>query len=185
MSKKALKLVKKAFKKHVVDTHSNFGDDTIVIERDVIRDVAEHLKNEGKLAFEMMVDVTVVDYLGHRPDDERFEVVYHFLSLTHLHRLRVKAKLPADDPTIDTISDIYASANWGEREAYDMYGVRFNGHPDLRRILLYEEFEGFPLRKDYDIHGSQPRVDLLELERPTTNMYSPNYGEYGPEKENR
>ena len=186
MSKKALKRVKKKFKKAVIDTHSDFGDDTIVIDRSVLRECARFLREDEKCSFEMLVDVTAVDYLGMRDENEpRYEVVYHFLSLTHKHRLRVKVPLEANDVNVDTISDIYLAANWGERECYDMYGVAFKGHPDLRRVLLYEEFEGYPLRKDYHIHGSQPRVDLLEIERPTTNMYQPNFGEYGPEKENR
>lgn len=186
MSKKALKQVKKQFKSAVLDTHSALGDDTIILEREVIRDVALYLRDDPSLTFEMMVDITVVDYLGVRPPEEpRFEVVYHFLSLTHRHRLRVKVPMSADDLTLDTISDIYPAAEWGERECYDMYGARFNGHPDLRRLLNYEEFEGYPLRKDYGLHDSQPRVDLLAQERPATNLYPPNFGEYGPEKENR
>lgn len=186
MSKKALKQVKKQFKSAVLDTHSALGDDTVILARESLRELAQYLRDDPELRFEMLMDVTVVDYLGARAEDApRFEVVYHFLSLTHRHRLRVKVPLMADDATLDTLSDIYPASDWAERECYDMYGVRFNGHPDLRRILLYEEFEGYPLRKDYGLHASQPRVDLLEVERPTTNMYPPNFGEYGPEKENR
>jgi NADH-quinone oxidoreductase subunit C len=107
---------------------------------------------------EMLSDMTVVDYLGQEP---RFEAVYHLYSLTHKHRVRVKA--PIKDASeqecwIDTVSDLWAAANWAEREAWDLYGVRFRGHPDLRRILMYDEFEGHPLRKDYPQNARQPLV---------------------------
>lgn len=182
MSEKALKRVQKKFRHAVIDTHAQCGDHTVIVQRDAIRDLAETLRDDPELSFEMLVDITAVDYLPRTP---RFEVVYHFLSISQRQRLRVKVPLEESDLHIDTLADIYLAAEWGEREAYDMYGVIFDGHPDLRRILMYEEFEGFPLRKDYPLLGSQPRIDLLEEERPTTNMYQPNYGEYGPEKENR
>ena len=183
MSKKALNRVKKLFKKSIIETHNYLGDETLVVKREVIHELVEALRDDDKLGFEMLSDVTAVDWLQER--EARFEVVYHFLSLENQWRIRIKVPVPEDDPTLDSVSDLYASANWAEREVFDMYGVRFNNHPDMRRILLYEEFEGHPLRKDYPLMKSQPRIDLLDVERPTTNMYRPNFGEYGPEKENR
>jgi NADH-quinone oxidoreductase subunit C len=107
---------------------------------------------------DMLTDLTVVDYLGQTP---RFEVVYHLYSVTHRHRLRVK--VPVADATesecwVDSATGLWQSANWAEREAWDLYGVRFRGHPDLRRILMYDEFKGHPLRKDYPQNARQPLV---------------------------
>lgn len=183
MSKAALDLVTKRFAKSVKASHAQHGDETVVVDRAIIHELAAFLRDEPALAFEMLSDITAVDYLGHK--EPRFEVVYHFLSLSKRHRLRVKVPLAEDALELDTLCELYPSANWAEREVFDMYGIRFAKHPDLRRILMYEEFEGYPLRKDYPLHGSQPRIDLLDVERPNTNMYSPNFGEYGPAKENR
>src|SRR5438876_76098 len=99
--------------------------------------------------------LTAVDYLGRTP---RFEVVYQLYSLSLNHRLRVKVPVPEDDPVVPTASGVWKSANWAEREAWDMFGIRFAGHPDLRRILMYPEFEGHPLRKDYPVDKRQPLV---------------------------
>jgi NADH:ubiquinone oxidoreductase subunit C len=86
----------------------------------------------------------------------RFAVVYHLMSTTHAHRLRIKCRVPEDDPTIGSLTGVWPGANWLERETYDMYGIRFIGHPDLRRIYLYDEFVGHPLRKDYEKRHEQP-----------------------------
>jgi NADH-quinone oxidoreductase subunit C len=103
----------------------------------------------------MLVDLTAVDYLGETP---RFEVVYHLLSLKHNHRVRIKARVLESAPEIDTVISVWPAAGWMEREVWDLYGIRFRGHPDLRRILLYEEFEGHPLRKDYPKEKRQPLI---------------------------
>src|SRR5206468_1510138 len=100
-------------------------------------------------------DETAVDYLGQTP---RFEVVCHLVSLTHGRRLRVKIQVPEEDPVVPSLVPLWKSANWMEREVWDMYGIRFSGHPDLRRILMYEEFVGHPLRKDYPVNKRQPLV---------------------------
>jgi len=96
-----------------------------------------------------------VDYLGEQP---RFEMVYHLYSVGRNRRLRVKARVPEEPAEIDTLTELWSSANWMEREVWDMYGIRFKGHPNLRRLLLYEEFEGHPLRKDYPKERRQPLV---------------------------
>ncbi len=92
-----------------------------------------------------------------RPD-ARFAVVYHFYSVTHKHRLRVVVPLEEADAELDSLTTLWAGANWLEREVWDMFGIRFQGHPDLKRILMYEEFEGYPLRKDYPVNKRQPLI---------------------------
>ncbi len=88
----------------------------------------------------------------------RFEVVYHFYSSSQHHRLRVKVPLPAEDPTVDSLTSVYHAANWFEREVWDMFGVRFVGHPNLKRLLMYDAFVGHPLRKDYPVNKRQPLI---------------------------
>ena len=139
----------------VLETHARLGDATVRVDAGRIADVARLLRDDPELEFEMLTDVTCVDYLGEEP---RFEVVYHFYSVAKNHRLRVKARVPESSPRIDSLVPLYASANWMEREVWDLYGVHFTGHPDPRRILLYEEFEGHPLRKDYAKEKRQPLV---------------------------
>jgi len=96
-----------------------------------------------------------VDYI---PREPRFEVVIHLYSIPHGHRLRLKTPLEGDDPEMDTLTSVWRGTDWFEREAWDMYGIVFKGHPNLKRILLYEEFEGHPLRKDYPIDKRQPLI---------------------------
>jgi NADH-quinone oxidoreductase subunit C len=116
------------------------------------------LRNEPGLAFDMLVDVTAVDWVDQKP--ERFEVVYHLMNTESLQRLRVKVPVSEDRPEVPSMSSLWASAMFLEREVWDMMGIRFAGHPDLRRILMYEEFVGHPLRKDYPLQAKQPRVPL-------------------------
>ena len=139
----------------VESTHADLGDATAVVERTSILDVLRLLRDDPKLCFEMLSDVTAVDYLPRTP---RFEVVYHLYSVAKNHRVRIKALVPEGAAQIDSACALYESANWMEREVFDMYGIRFEGHPDLRRLLLYDEFEGHPLRKDYPKEKRQPLV---------------------------
>ena len=131
------------------------GQAVIVLERSALPAALHTLRDHAETRFEMLSDLTAVDYLGRTP---RFEVVYELYSLSLNHRLRVKVPVPEDDPVVPTASGVWKSANWAEREAWDMFGVRFAGHPDLRRILMYPEFVGHPLRKDYPLHQRQPLV---------------------------
>lgn len=139
--------------KDILGYHSHFGDDTIIVKRDGIVDIMKLLKEQFQ--FEMLADITAVDYLGKQ--DVRFEVVYHLNSLENNFRLRVKVPVNEDEE-VDSITSLWPIANWLEREVWDMFGIRFKNHPDLRRLLMYEEFEGHPLRKDYPVHKRQPRV---------------------------
>jgi len=121
-----------------------------------MQDIFRWLKEDPQLDFNFLADLTAVDYLDKRTP--RFEVVYHLYSLSKNHRLRVKIPVAGEDPVVDSLTPLWKGANWLEREVWDMFGIRFRGHPDLRRILLYEQFEGYPLRKDYPVNYRQPLV---------------------------
>jgi NADH-quinone oxidoreductase subunit C len=149
----ALKRLIYEFSGAVVHTHARLGDLTAQIDPARVTDVIRFLRDE--LDFDMLMDLTAVDYLGENP---RFEMVYHFYSTGKNSRIRIKARVSEDSPEIDSVTPLFVSANWMEREVFDLYGIRFYGHPDLRRILLYDEFEGHPLRKDYPKEKRQPLV---------------------------
>lgn len=152
------KLTRK-FSSDISATHSDFGDDTAMVRRERIVEVLTFLRDDPDLRFDFAMDLTGVDYLGEEP---RFEVVYHLYSLAKNHRVRIKVRLNEDDPVIDSAVSVWPGINWYEREAYDMYGIVFRGHPDLRRILMYEEFQGHPLRKDYPKAKRQPTIGPQE-----------------------
>ena len=144
----------------VVEAHDQHGDETVVVRRESLVEILRHCRDVPALAFDMLTDLTAVDYLKFpgREDGPRFEVVYHLYSLAHNHRLRVKVRVEEDDAVVPTAVPIWPIANWLEREVWDMFGIPFDGHPDLRRLLLYEEFVGHPLRKDYPINRRQPLI---------------------------
>jgi len=139
----------------IVSTHSNFGDDTALVRRERILEILTFLRDDPELLFDFAMDLTGVDYLGEEP---RFEVVYHLYSLEKKRRVRIKVRLHEDDPVIDTAVSVWPGIDWYEREAWDMYGIFFRGHPNLKRILMYEAFEGHPLRKDYPKAKRQPTI---------------------------
>jgi len=107
-------------------------------------------------SFRMLLDLTCVDL---RASGGGFEMVYHLNCLAPPRRARLRVRLGADDPSVDSLTGLWKNADWLEREVYDMFGVAFNGHPNLKRILMYEGFEGFPLRKDYPLRRRQPRTE--------------------------
>jgi NADH-quinone oxidoreductase subunit C len=119
----------------------------VIAARD-IREVAKFCKEE--LSFDYLLDISSVDNFGEEP---RFEVVYELYSITLAIHLRLKLRVAEDAATVDTVSDIWPTANWHEREIYDMMGLRFNGHPDLRRILMWDGYPYFPLRKEFPLEG--------------------------------
>jgi NADH-quinone oxidoreductase subunit C len=129
------------------------------VKKEAIIELFKFLRDDPELDCKFLMDLTAVDYLNRK--DNRFEVVYHFYSLKHNGRLRVKIPVSEDDCTIDSVSSLWKTANWYEREVWDLYGIKFKGHPDMRRILLYEEFKGHPLRKDYPINKRQPLIGPL------------------------
>jgi NADH-quinone oxidoreductase subunit C len=143
----------------VVETHSALGDDTAVIAPEAWHAAAKFLRDDPGLDFDLFVDLCGVDYPAR--ENGRFEVVVHLYSTTKRHRVRLKARVgdqEGDGAEIDSISDVWVGANWLERETFDMMGIVFRGHPDLRRILMYPEFEGHPLRKDYPANQTQPLI---------------------------
>jgi NADH-quinone oxidoreductase subunit C/D len=143
------------FPQALVAQHADHGDATVVVRREAWGQVAQFLRDDPALHYSFLMDLTAVDYLtmGRMP---RYEVVAHLYSLLHNQRLRLKAQVPDNDPRIDSLMPVWEGANWFEREVYDMFGITFVGHPDLRRILLYKGFEGHPLRKDYPQDKEQP-----------------------------
>jgi NADH-quinone oxidoreductase subunit C len=144
----------------VLATHAHRGDHTAVLTREAIVEALAYCRDEPDLRFDLLSDITAVDYLRYpgREDGPRFDVVYHLYSIPHRHRLRLRVPVEQDDPVVPTATALWPIANWLEREVWDMFGIRFEGHPDLRRLLLYEEFEGHPLRKDYPIERRQPLI---------------------------
>jgi len=158
MSVRALEALKNRFGEAVVETHSEFGDDTAVVQPGVWKEVCRFLRDDPAMAFDMIIDLCAVDYPERTP---RFEVVIHLYSLGKRQRLRLKARVgdaEGDDAVIDSVADVWVGSNWFERETYDLMGIHFTGHPDLRRILMYPEFEGHPLRKDYPAQLAQPLI---------------------------
>ena len=168
MSKKSLKAFAKQFKSEVLDTHDRLGNETAIVKKECILEMCQYLRDDAKQAYDMLSDLTVVDYDQRVP---RFEVVYNLYSTTLKHRIRLRAVVEQGEETIASVCSVWRAANWAEREAWDMFGIGFTGHPNLRRILMYEEFEGHPLRKDYPIQKSQPRMDLRRRERDAVEEY--------------
>lgn len=151
-----LQAVQERFQKDILRVDQQFGDDFIQIKKEILLPLVNFLRKEP-YEFTMLLDLTCVDYLG---DEERFEMVYHLFSLKNNLRLRIKARLKESDLKIASLTAIWKNANWLEREVFDMFGVHFEGHPDLRRIFMYDGFEGHPLRKDYPLRRRQPRIPL-------------------------
>jgi NADH-quinone oxidoreductase subunit C len=143
----------------VIETHAERGDATAIVTPARLVETLRFLRDDPGTAFDMLMDLAAVDYLKYPGrNGPRFEVVYHLYSLSRGKRLRIKVGVDAAAPEVPSAIAIWPAANWMEREVWDLYGIRFAGHPDLRRILLYDEFEGHPLRKDYPKERRQPLV---------------------------
>jgi NADH-quinone oxidoreductase subunit C len=123
---------------------------TIYVERSVIREACALLRDDATCPFNYLSDVTCVDWY---PSEPRFEVVYQLLSIPKKERVRLKVKLNGDAPALESVTSVWPGANYFEREVFDLFGIRFNGHPYLRRLLMPENWEGHPLRKDYPVEG--------------------------------
>ncbi len=126
------------------------GETTIVVARKVLRSVAERCREDEKLQFNLLTDATCVDRF---PMEPRFELNYHLVSIPLRQKVRLRVRLSGDDPVVDSLVPVWPGANWLEREIFDLFGIRFTDHPDLRRILLPDDWEGHPLRKDYPVEG--------------------------------
>ena len=122
----------------------------IVLERESLREACALLRDDPQTKFEFLSDITCVDWY---PSEPRFEVVYNFLSISRKERVRIKVQLDGSDPNVESLTSLWPGANYFEREVFDLFGVRFNSHPNLRRILMPDDWEGHPLRKDYPVEG--------------------------------
>lgn len=142
--------IKEKFPEEVLDILQFLDQVSVIVKRERIVELCRYLHDDPDLYFDYLSDLCGVDYLGKKP---RFEVVYNLYSIKHRHRIRLKAGVPEEDTNIDSVTSVWIGADWHEREAYDMYGINFKGHPDLRRILMPEDWEGHPQRKDYPLKG--------------------------------
>lgn len=163
MSRLVLEKLKERFGAAILETHSDFGDDTAVVDPGSWKAVCTFLRQDADLDFDMPVDMCGVDYpeRARTKGLPRMEVVVHLYSVSKAHRIRLKARVGDEDMAgaeIDSVTSVWAGMNWLERETFDMSGVRFRGHPDLRRILMYPEFEGHPLQRTYPAQKTQPLV---------------------------
>lgn len=149
--------IKVKWPEKVQEIHAHRGDETVIVSRDTFVEIAEFLKADPEFDMSVLMDLTVVDGFDMKWKP-RFEVVYHFFSMQHNHRLRVKVKVDEEDAVMPSLSSLWPVADWFEREAWDLFGVKFEGHPNLRRILMYEGFVGHPLRKDYPVNRRQPLI---------------------------
>ncbi|MDQ1558995.1 MAG: NADH-quinone oxidoreductase subunit [Pyrinomonadaceae bacterium] len=138
----------------VSDVIQAFGEITVVVPRERIVELCEYLKTSPEFAFNLLADICGVD--RGPEEDPRFEVNYHLFSTTKFHRLRLKVIVSEEDASVPTVTNVWRTANWHERETFDMFGVRFDGHPDLRRILLPDDWQGHALRKDFPLRGYEP-----------------------------
>lgn len=134
----------------VAEARAFRGELTIVVPRQHLRRAADFLRGDPDLRFTFLSDITGVD---HFPMEPRFELNYHVLSLSRREKLRLKVRIAGSDPAVESVISVWPGADWHEREVFDLFGVRFEGHPDLRRILMPEDWEGYPLRKDYPVEG--------------------------------
>ena len=188
MSNSLIESVTNRFPAAVSASHAYRGEQTVVLLPEFLLEIARFLKEDPALQMNLLVDVTAVDYStfgkspapaffassgvtvrpsAQIPDEDpwpgppakaRFAVVYHFYSMTHKHRLRLVVPVKESAAELTSLTPLWAGADWLEREVWDMYGIRFSGHPNLKRILMYKEFEGYPLRKDYPVNKRQPLI---------------------------
>ena len=147
-SQDILDSLSKSFGQQLQDKTEFRGEITYTISPEHLRDLAKYCRDD--LSFDYLLDITSIDNFGEEP---RFEIVYHLYSMPHGVHIRFKMKLSEEAGAPDTVSDIWPTANWHEREIYDMMGIKFNGHPDLRRILMWDGYPFFPLRKDFPLAG--------------------------------
>jgi len=158
--------LKDRFPDDVLSTYSTpQGDDFAVVKASAIRAIAQHCKEDPELDFRLFLSVCVVDRLLLPESTPRFELVYQLRQgRAPWRKLHLKTHVSEQEPELDSVQPVWKGADWWERYAFDFYGVRFRGHPNLKRVLLYEEFQGHPLRKDYPLRGRQPLVENREFD---------------------
>ena len=150
----ALTEVRRSFPEAVREAYSLLGEDILLTSRESLFRLAKGLQAEP-WDYALLLDLTCVDYLASRGC---LEMIYTLYSLSRNHRLRIKVEIPAGEPSLDSLTPLWKNADWLEREVFDMFGVRFEGHPYLKRIFLYDGFEGHPLRRDYPLRHRQPII---------------------------
>ena len=160
-----LDYIKEKLGRRVLDGLLFRGDDVLMLDRAGLRESFRFFKEDSRLRLDFLSDITAVDYW--KVKEPRFEVVYQIVPLKGGRRLRVRVSVPEEDATVESLTPLWKGANFLEREVWDLFGIRFIDHPDLRRVLLYEEFQGHPLRKDYPVNLWQPRVP----ERPVDGTF--------------
>ncbi len=183
MSQKVLDALKAKFGDAIIATESQHGDEVALVKREKLKDIATWLRDDAAMAFDMPVFCTCIDLLDWRPvkapgtassarpawdptgdgKSPRFEVCWQLRSVPHRHRIRLKVALHENDVKVPSLALLWLGFDWQERETFDMYGIDFQGHPDQRRIYLYDEFIGHPLRKDYPKEKRQPLVRRSDL----------------------
>ncbi|MDI6743822.1 MAG: NADH-quinone oxidoreductase subunit C [Thermodesulfovibrionales bacterium] len=145
--------IREKFPDEVLDVKEFREQVAVTLKKDRILEICRYLHDDSDLCFDYLVDLCGVDYFGKK--EKRFEVVYHLYSIQRCHAIRLKAAVAESSPEIDSVTAVWAGANWHERECYDMFGIIFKGHPDMRRVLMPEDWEGHPLRKDYPVKGPE------------------------------
>lgn len=163
MSERVVARLKQQFGDRILEATHFRGDDTVIVAPSEWKSICLFLRDDPELQMDHFVDLTAVDYPEREPELPRFDLVLHMRSLANRHRIRVKTRI-GDGDSVDSLCEVWPAANWAERECWDMFGLIFSGHPDPRRILLYEEFVGHPLRKDYPIDKAQPLVTYRDVE---------------------
>ncbi len=156
VSHPALERLQGAFPEDGIEGEEFRGQWCLRVPRERVLDTLRTLRDESDLAFEFLNDVTASD---HPDDEERFRVVWILTALSRAETIRVQSTCPEDDPVVPSATPLWATANWLERECFDMFGVRFDGHPDLRRIMMPEGFDAFPLRKEFPMEGERSDRD--------------------------
>jgi len=162
MKDKVIEKLNSSFKDDIVEISEFRGELTIVVKKEKIVDICKFLKEDPELTFDYLVDICGDDYYREK---DRFAVVYNLWSLKNKFRLRLKVYVDEPDLVVPSVTSVWSAANWHERETFDMFGIKFSGHPDLRRIYMPEDFEYYPLRKDFPLQGIPGSIPLPGQEK--------------------
>jgi NADH-quinone oxidoreductase subunit C len=157
MNEKVLERLKTKFGEAVLESNEFRGELTVTVLKDRIVEICRFLKEDGDFSFNLLADLCGIDMYT---PNKRFGVIYNLYSFKTKHRIRLKAFAEEENPKVPSVTSVWGTANWHERETYDMFGIIFEGHPDLRRVYMPEEFEYYPLRKDFPLMGIPGSLDL-------------------------
>ncbi|MCX8056649.1 MAG: NADH-quinone oxidoreductase subunit C [Ignavibacteria bacterium] len=157
MKEKIESKLREKFPNAILEVNDFRGDLTFLVDKNSIVEICKFLRDDEELSFDLLVDLCGVDRAKRK---DRFEVVYHIVSLKNRYRVRLKVRVDEKDCVVDSVTSVYPTANWHERETYDMFGITFRNHPDLRRMYMPEEFEYYPLRKDFPLMGIPGSLQL-------------------------